>query len=241
MKSIKIPILLFALSLLVISCHKDPPKTYDDQDMTVSYYNTEFNFKEYDTFIIPDSTVLRTNYLTDGQIKNFYASDGVSEKVLDLTVQMFEDLGYVNVDSLQDADFIALPTIIMMQTDETIWYSPGWWWGYPGYGWGIGIGIGFKSTEYYYYPDYYWYPPGVPVTISSNNGTLSCEMIDAESYRIVAEYNENNPEPGDEGPQLVVNWTAMIEGSVTDDGDYNKERAVRGMNEAIAQSPYLKK
>ncbi|MEN8225659.1 MAG: DUF4136 domain-containing protein [Bacteroidota bacterium] len=244
MKSINY-LLLFAMVVLTAACHKDPPKTYDDTDMTITYYNPEFNFSSYSTFIIPDSTVLKTNYMSEGAIETFYEDGGVSDKTLELLSQSFTGLGYTRVDSLSQADFIAVPTVMMMQSDETIWYGPAWWWGYPGYGWSIGIGIGFKNSEYYYgwwYPAYAWYPPGIPVSVSTYKGTIAFEILDAESYRDVADWEENHPEPpepDDNPPQLEVHWQALIEGYATEDGQYNQERALRGVDEALAQSPYL--
>jgi len=240
MKSIKY--LLFVLIVAVMaSCHKDPPKTYDDTDMTATNYNTAFNFQAYNTFIIPDSAVLTTNYLTEGEIANIYKEGGASDQALELLKDRFLGLGYTEADSLSDAGFIAVPTLIMWQYDETVTYNPGWWWGYPSYGWGWGWGW-YKSTNYYYwYPTYPWYPTGVPVTVSTYVGTVAYEMVDAASYIAVVEWGLANPEPGPEdvSPVLEINWQAQIEGYSTDDGSYNQERAIRGTDEAFAQSPYL--
>jgi len=242
MKHIKYLLLLVATVFIVTACHKDPPKTYDDTDMTATFYNTEFAFSSYNTFIMPDSTVLKTNYLSESQIDKFYDKDGTSDQALALLRQRFLDLGYQEVDTLTAADFIAVPTLTMMEYDETVTYYPGWWWGYPGYGWGWGY---YKSTNYYYgwYPVYPWYPTGVPVTVSTYVGTVIYEMVDAASYLEVVEWNEANPDPpaGVEAPVMKIRWQAQIEGYSTEDGSYNQERAVRGTDEAFAQSPYLVK
>jgi len=236
MKSIKYLLLIFIVAVMA-SCHKDPPKTYDDTDMTVTYYNTEFNFQSYNTFIMPDSAVVTTNYLTESQVENMYKDGGASDQALEQLKSRFLSLGYTEVDSLKDADFIAVPTLIMWQYDETVTYYPGWWWSYYGYGWGW-----YKSTNYYYwYPVYPWYPTGIPVEVSTYVGTVVYEMVDAESYRDILEWNEANPEPGEDdvSPVMKIRWQAQIEGYSTDDGSYNQERANRGTEEAFAQSPYL--
>ncbi len=238
MKNLKILSLLLAVSLLT-ACHKDPPKTYDDTDMTITYYNSGFDFSDYNSFLMPDSTVLTTNYLTESQVAKVYESGGTSEQMIELLRSRFLGLGYTEVDNVTEADFIAIPTLMLMQADETIIYNPGWWWGYPSYGWGWGY---YKSTNYYgWYPVYPWYPVGVPVTVSTYNGTVAYEMLDAASYLAVKEWNENNPNPGpdDVSPVYEINWQATIEGYSTDDGSYNQERAIRGTDEAFAQSPYL--
>lgn len=237
-----IPILIVAL---LAACHKDPPKTYDDTDITVTYYNTAFNFGSYNTFIMPDSMVLKTNYLEESGVEKIYKDGGASDQALELLKNKFLEMGYTEVDSIADADFIALPTLLMMKADETVWYGTGWWWGYPGYGWSWGFGFYLKNTNYYYgwYPVYPWYPTGVPVTVSTYTGTIVYEMLDVESYLEVIEWNIANPDPGpdDVSPVLEINWQAQIEGYTTDDASYDKERALNGTNEAFAQSPYLKK
>lgn len=250
MKNLKY-LLLFIVPVILAGCHKDPPKTYDDTDMTITYYDVEFDFNTYNTFIIPDSTVLTTNYLSDSEVNEFYKTGGASDKTLEEISEIFTGLGYTEVDSLKDSDFILVPTIMMMESDETVYYYPGWWWGYPSYGWGIGIGIGFKGTDYYYgwYPYYPWYPPqGYPVTVSTYNGTVAFEIIDTKSYIEMIEWNEwwyeNNTDPptdDDDPPEVAIRWQAMIEGYITDDGSYNLDRIERGIEEAIAQSPYLQK
>ncbi len=243
MKHFKYLLLLLAISFIAGACHKDPPKTYDDTDMTITYFNPEFDYNTYTTFIMPDSAVLKTNYLTESEVDNFYKNDGTSEKVLELLKNSFLSMGYTEVDTITEADFIALPTILMTESDDIVYYGTGWWWGYPGYGWGYGWYK--KSTNYYYgwYPYYPWYPTAIPVSISTYVGTVVYEMLDAASYLEVVEWNENNPDPGpdDVSPQLKINWQAQIEGYSTDDGSYNQERAQRGTDEALAQSPYLYK
>jgi len=66
-------------------------------------------------------------------------------------------------------------------------------------------------------------------------------MVDVASYLAIHEWNENNPDPGpdDVSPVLEIHWQATIDGYTTDDGSYNEERAIRGTDEAFAQSPYL--
>jgi len=243
MKYTKHLFLILAVAFLAMSCHKDPPKTYDDTDMTVTYYNTDFNFSSYNTFAVTDSTLLKTNFMTDDQVTSFYKDGGTSDQTVDLITQTFLELGYTQVDSLAQSDFIAVPTVLMVKSDETVWYGPAWWWGYPGYGWGWGY---YKSTNYYgwWYPSYYWYPVGTPVTVSTYTGTLVFEILDTESYRKVVEWNETHPdppEPDENPPSLEINWQAQIEGYATEDGTYNQQRALRGVQEAIDQSPYLNK
>jgi hypothetical protein len=239
MKNIKY-LLILVIALALVSCHKDPPKTYDDTDMTVTYYNTGFNFQSYTTFLMPDSMVLTSDYLEESDIDKIYEDGGTSDQALELLRDRFLGLGYTEVDSLGDADFIPVPTLLMTKSDQTVYYGAGWWWGgyYPSWGWGWGFY--WKSTNYWY-PVYPWYPPTVPVTVSTYYGTIVYEMVDAASYRAIVEWNEQNPGQEEGAPEMEINWQSMIQGYTTDDGTYNQERAVRGTDEAFAQSPYLVK
>ena len=186
--------------------------------------------------------VLTSNYLEESDIEKIYAEGGTSDQALALLRDRFLELGYTEVDSLKDADFIPVPTLLMTKSDQTVYYGPGWWWGgyYPTWGWGIGIGFGFKGTSYWY-PVYPWYPPTVPVTVSTYTGTIVYEMVDAASYRSILEWNAQNPGQEEGSPEMEINWMSQIQGYSTDDGSYNQERAVRGTDEAFAQSPYLVK
>ena len=129
MKDIKYLFLIMVLTVLS-GCHKDPPKTYDDTDMTITYYNTGFDFQSYSAFLMPDSMVLTTNYLEESDIEKIYENGGTSDQALALLRDRFKDLGYTEVDSLEAADFIAVPTLLMIKSDQTVYYGPGWWCGY---------------------------------------------------------------------------------------------------------------
>ncbi len=64
----------------------------------------------------------------------------------------------------------------MMKYSGTVYYPPGWWWGYPGYGWGYpGWGWG--------YPGYGWGYPGYGYTYQYKVGTIVLEMVDGDSFR----------------------------------------------------------
>ena len=156
--------ILAALLLIISSCHKDPPKQYDETDMTITFYNTDFSFSSYTNFIMPDSTVLKTKIMTESEVAKLYEDGGISEQTLQILEDRFTALGYHLVDSLADADFIALPTILMMQQDQQIWYNPGWWWGYPGG----------------YYPYYYSFSTG---TLFITMGDPNNPIVDGDEVK----------------------------------------------------------
>jgi hypothetical protein len=131
------------------------------------------------------------------------------------------------------ADFITTPTFLMMKYSGTVYYPPGWWWGYPGYGWGY-PGWGYPGWGY---PGYPWYP-GYGYSYSYKTGTIVIEMLDADSFLQFADWSQD---PTNEVPDLMVRWMGAIDGYLSSSGDYDAQRAQRGMDEAFAQSPYLKK
>ena len=219
---IKPLLLILAGSILILSsCYKNETVYYDQLDVTYTQYDTEFDFTSYTSFWLPDSTILKTNYLTDEEIDDFYKAGGTSESTLNIVKQKFMDRGYVLASDSSLASFVATPTVLMVRSTTVTYYPPGWWWGYPGYGWGYpGYGWGYSSVQSY------------------KEGTMIIEMLDGASLVELAAWNQDR---ANEIPELLVRWIATIDGYVSNNGDYNLERAQRGIDEAFDQSPYIKK
>ncbi len=224
---------------MLTSCYKSETVYYDELDVTQTNYEVDFNYSSYTSFSLPDSTILKTNFMTDQEIENFYAPCDAGVKTRELLRTSFESRGYTYTDSDENSDFVAVPTILMMKVTETVYYPPGWWWGYPGYGWGY-PGYGWGG-----YPGYGWGYPGGGYSYQYKVGTIVLEMVDGESFRASLEWQESNPGQGQDGanevPELIIRWLANIDGYLSDNQEYNEGRAKRGMDEAFEQSPYLKK
>jgi hypothetical protein len=229
----------FTLGILFTSCYKEQDTTYlDEYDMTITYYDTDFDFKSYQKFMVRDSVMLFSDYLKDKEIEEFY-TDGTSDQIRARIIDKFTKLGYTLTSNIEEADFAINPMVSLME-EEGLYYN--WWWSYPGY-WGWYGGWYWKSTNYYYYPPYWgWYPSYTYYNYKT--GSLVMEMVDGESVRAYNEWlDENDPENADPNdvPEILFRWTASIEGVLGSTGDYNTDRAVRGFNEAFDQSPYLNK
>ena len=241
MRRIKPLLLLIGGALFMLtSCYKSESVYYDELDVTQTNYEVDFNFSSYTSFAMPDSTILKTNYMTDEEIENFFAADGAGEKTKALLRTSFESRGYTYTDSYDNADFVAVPTVLMVKTSGTVYYPPGWWWGYPGYGWGWGSGYGWG------WPGYGWGYPGYGYSYQYKTGTIVLEMVDGASFKSLLDWQESNQGQGqqsaaNEVPELLIRWMASIDGYITSNQEYNQERAQRGMDEAFTQSPYLKK
>ncbi len=229
----------FTLSILFTSCYKEESTTYlDEYDITITYFDSDFDFKTYQSFVVRDSVMLYSDYLEDSEIEDFYTS-GNSDKVREKIVDKFKSLGYTEVSDIENADFAINPIVSLMKQEGLVY---NWWWSYPGY-WGWYGGWYYKSTNYYYYPPYWgWYPSAT--YYNYNTGSIVMEMVDGESIRVYKQWLiENDPEDAnpEDVPQILFPWTANIDGILGSSGDYNTDRAVRGFNEVFDQSPYLKK
>jgi hypothetical protein len=232
-------LLIAGVIVIMTSCYKSETVYYDELDVTQTNYEVDFNFSSYTSFAMPDSTILKSNYMTDQEIEDFYADGGTSEQTLALLKSQFESRGYTFTDSYDNADFVSVPTVLNMKYSGTVYYPPGWWWGYPGWGWGY-PGWGWGG-----WPGYGW-GPGYGYSYQYKIGTIVLEMVDGATFREFLAWQDENPGLGKQSfsndvPTLTIRWMAQIDGYISDNLEYNQERAQRGMDEAFEQSPYLKK
>ena len=170
-----------------------------------------------------------------------------------------------DITFLKSADLYVNPVMILSETTEVM-YWPGYGWGgyYPGWGWGWGY-YGYYSTD----PtnsslismnldselvdrstDYYYYPPGWGwggyYTQQYKTGLLTMEMAEGNSVRAYWKwFSTHTPEEieahPEDAPDLKLVWKAFIEGQVSTDAGYNKDRAERGFDEAFEQAYYFNK
>lgn len=231
---------LVFFGLMTTSCYKEQEAaTLDEYDVTLTIYDKDFDFTSYSTFIVRDSVLIISDYLTDEEINEFYES-GTSDDIRKAIIDKFTELGHTEVEMDDNPDFMISPSILMTKETGVVYY-PYWWWGYGGY-WGWYGGY-YKSTNYYYPPYWGWYPSYGATYYSYKTGTIVMEMADGDSVRDYQQWLENagdDPDP-DDAPKIVFKWTASIDGILSSTGNYNIERAKRGFNEAFEQSPYLKK
>lgn len=234
-------LLVLFVSLLITSCYKAPEDiTLEDYDITLTYYNSAFDFGTYSTFMVRDSVQLISDYLTDQEKEDFY-TNGTADKIRTKIVNSLKSLGYQEVTDDENPDFMINPTLTLVNQSGVI-YNPYWWWGYPGY-WGWYGDWYYKSTNYYYPPYWAWYPSYGASYYSYKTGSLIMEMADGDSVRayrdwVEAQNGEVNP---NETPQILFNWTAQVEGLVSSTAQSNDSRLENGINEAFTQSPYLMK
>jgi len=223
---------LTVVTLFMASCYEYHDDTYlDELDITLSYYDTNYNFQNNTTFAIRDSVGIISDYLSDSEIANFYKPGGGNDEIKALVRDNLVALGYTEVS--EDANFDFGVNLVIGAVENTEYYYS-WWYGYYGY-------YGWYYGGWYPYYGYPWYP----VTYTYQKGALLMEIVDGESLRDYREWAEDktqgeieNADP-DDVPDVNFVWQSIVSGIAGDEKAYNQQRAARGINEAFDQSPYL--
>ncbi len=234
------------LGLVISSCYKDSDYYTEDYDLTLTHYDSEFDFTTYKTFYVRDSVGLASDYFSEGdqEWKDFYKIGGPNNTIRGKVVSQYVAMGYTQVDSIYNAD-VAVNMLVTL-SENTSTYYPGYWWGYGGY-WGGYYPYYYwkgKDSKYWYggggyYGGYYpWYGGGYSYTYQT--GTLMLEMADGESIRAWIDYIQNTPDPNPDdpnAPKLKFVWSAFVDGL---QDDYSSiDRLTDGIDEAYENSPYL--
>lgn len=227
---------LLVLPLFITSCFKTNDSVYlDELDITLTYYDTDFEFNQYTTFTVRDSVGLISNYLTKKEKEDFYESGGSSDKIRNYVTQKFKDLGYTEVTADDNYDF-AVNLVAVFVNTTTVGYYPGWWGYYYGY-WGW--------YGDWWYPWYGYYPWGSYYVYNTQTGSILIEMVDGASLRDYQEFVEGKTEeelediPEEDFPDVFFRWQSVVSGVLGTSAEYNEDRAVRGIDEAFENSPYL--
>lgn len=206
---------LFFLIFLVISCQKNPDISQLDEDFVVfTDYDKDANFSSYSTYYIPDSI------LVIGKEKQArYFTDDQTKKVIAAFETEMNDRGYSRVTQKSAAD-MGIQVSYVEDVNYLYGYHdyPYWWWGYPGYWW-PGYWGGWND----------WYYP-YPIVYSYKVGSLITEIVDLKA---------ENPKAGKS--QLAILWTAYITGLLSSSNQYNTQLTLSAVEQAFAQSQYIKK
>ena len=205
------------IALALAGCYPEGFETYQETDIVVTDYNTNYNFSGISTFIIPDTI----HYIWEEDPDRSWDSFVIGE-----LEQGFESMGYTRLAGYEHnnpPDVVV--TVSVLRNENTVIYSdpwyPGWGyggWGYPGYGWG-----------YWGYPGYgYGYPWGGYTYISSYSiGTLMWNLWDPDNVI-------------DETTTIPIEYTAIINGLMGSSASTTQNRLADGIEKAFKQSPYLR-
>ncbi|MCC8153639.1 MAG: DUF4136 domain-containing protein [Tannerellaceae bacterium] len=207
-------LIILSWVLICFACQKDPDTSKLDSDFPViTDHDTKADFSNYATYYIPDSVLI-----INGNERATYWTDNEAETIIDAFIRNMDSRGYTQVNNRANADLGSQVSYI-----EDLYHIygyddyPYWWWGYPDY-WGPGY-WGSWGGWYYPYPVYYQY----------NVGSLLAELIDLDKVQARADN------------KLPVLWTAYMSGLLSSSDRVNVQLTVRGIDQAFAQSPYIKK
>lgn len=209
----KIHFLALALaSVAFCACQKEPSTSSLHKDYLVyTGHDTDTNFAAVETYYIPDSILL-----IGRSDKTEYWKDADALEIIGTVVGEMNSAGYLRTDDKETAD-VGLQLSYVQKVTYFVGYDyPYWWWYYPYYWtpgyWGDWVGWHYPYSVYYGY----------------TAGSLLMEMVDLEADQ-------------ESGKKLPVVWDSFIGGLLTSSKELNQERTIAAVEQAFAQSPYLKK
>jgi hypothetical protein len=206
----KILLLILGTGLLVVSaCTKYPPTDSRlTEDLAIfTQYSDTMHFNLYKTFSISDTV----GVITDNNNDPTQVVNANTEALVNQIKKDMANRGFVLVSRNQNPDF-GFNIVYFKNTTVTV-YSPGWYWGYPGYYppsyWG-----GYYGYGYPYYPTY---------VTSYSTGTIQIDMINLK-------YPHNNT--------IYMAWNIYIRALLT--GDHNISDITSAVDQAFTQTPQVK-
>lgn len=206
-------IFISALALLAAACHKEPyPQDSDNEYLVYTSPSKDVNFASFRTFDLADSLLII------GQSeKPVYSQSNEALALIQQVRTNMENLGYIYTPDNPDADLGVQMTYIIKTERYVKYYNdPYWWLDYPGY-WPSGY---WGNWTGFYYP--------YPVTYTYTTNALLTDIVD-----LTGEEKEGTP--------LEVVWTSYIGGSAGSTLRGDIQRMKVSIDQAFAQSPYLKK
>jgi hypothetical protein len=206
-------ILLISMAVLAVAaCHKEPyPQDGDNEYLVYTSPGKDVNFTQFKTFDIADSLLV----IGQGD-KPVYSQTQAALALIQAYRTNMEKLGYIYTPSNPDAD-LGIQLTYIIKTERYVQYydNPYWWLDYPGY-WPAGY---WGNWHGFYYPR--------PVVYTYTTNALLADMVN-----LAAEIEDDKP--------LEILWTSYVGGPAGSSYQNDVERMKTAINQAFAQSPYLK-
>ena len=205
-------LLIPALALLAVACHKEPYIDSDNEYLVYTSPGKDATFASFTTFDLADSL------LVIGQsAKPEYSQSQNALALIQAVRTNMENAGYIYTPDNPDAD-LGIQMTYVIKTDRYVQYynDPYWWLNYPGY-WSPGYWGNYVG---FYYP--------YPVTYTYSTNALMVDMADLTT-----------PKTGTEALEVV--WSVYIGGPAGSSVASDVEVMKRAIDQAFVQSPYLKK
>lgn len=206
--------LLMASALVLFaaaSCQKEPSsQDIDNEYLVYTAPSKDVDLSKYMTFDIADSV------LVIGQTsKPYYSQSNNALALIQAYRTNMEKLGYIYLPSNPDAQ-LGIQVTYAEDTQRFVQYydDPYWWLDYPGY-WPAGY---WGNWTGWYYP--------YPVVYSYTTNALITDMVDLTA--------------GEQNGKLKIIWSCYIGGPASASINYDVKRMAAAVDQAFAQSPYLK-
>jgi hypothetical protein len=199
-------------AFLFTACKKTPPLDNLSNDFVVlTKYDTASAFASFKTFAIRDTIAVSTENPKDSFWYDTNARAIIGEVAAKMTAA-----GYFRV-ATGGASVADLGIQLIGIRNTTLYdVSPGYWWGLPGYAtpcyWGNCNGWP------YWYP--YWY------SYSVTTGSLIIEMADLKD--------------APKNRKLNIVWNGIGSGQIGNSNSFAIAQCIKSVDQAFAQSPYLK-
>ncbi len=199
---------ILAIGMIAMtSCSKYPPSSGRlTEDLAVyTKYDVTANFSDYKTFkVVPYVSYINGKDSTT-------LTDANAMALLNEVSKNMVSRGYTAVTGATKAD-LGLNVTAIKNTTTTV-YSPGWYWGYPGY----------YPPSWWGYPGYGYGYPYYPTYISSySTGTVLIDLVDLKKPV---------------GNTVMVRWNAYIRGLLT--GSHSQADVLKCVDQAFIQTPAL--
>ena len=205
-----IPLLLAVFALT--ACEKDADTDQLDNKFVVyTNYDKNANFKQFNTYYLPDSILI-----IGDKDKQEYWKDANAQKIIDTYIFNMDNRGYTRVTEREDADLGLQLSYVKNTYVFTDYGYPEWWWGYPGY-WDVPY---WGNWGDWYYP--------YAVTYSYSTGSFVTELLNLDA-------------PQGQTAQLPILWTAYMSGLLSGSTSVNVDLSIQAVDQAFTQSAYLKK
>jgi hypothetical protein len=205
-------LLIPALALLAVACHKEPYIDSDNEYLVYTSPGKDATFASFTTFDLADSL------LVIGQsAKPEYSQSQNAIALIQAVRTNMENAGYIYTPDNPDAD-LGIQMTYVIKTDRYVQYynDPYWWLNYPGY-WSPGYWGNYVG---FYYP--------YPVTYTYSTNALMVDMADLTT-----------PKTGTEALKVV--WSVYIGGPAGSSVASDVEVMKNAIDQAFVQSSYLKK
>ena len=205
-------LLIPALALLAVACHKEPYIDSDNEYLVYTSPGKDATFASFTTFDLADSL------LVIGQsAKPEYSQSQNALALIQAVRTNMENAGYIYTPDNPDAD-LGIQMTYVIKTDRYVQYynDPYWWINYPGY-WSPGYWGNYVG---FYYP--------YPVTYTYSTNALMVDMVDLTT-----------PKTGTEALKVV--WSLYLGGRAGSRVASDVAVIRKAIDQAFVQSPYLKK